>query len=141
MKLDDKDKRLLALLQRDARTSTAQLAREVHLARSSVQARIARLEQRGVITGYHAALDQALLPSAVRARVAVTASGAEQGELIAQLCELPCVNCCESVSGESDILLEICTASTEALEQVVDHINRLPGVERTQSSIVLKRYC
>ena len=50
------------------------------------------------------------------------------------------VTCCESVSGQSDLFLEIQTNTTDQLEDVIDKIGQLKGVEHTESSIVLKRF-
>lgn len=141
VKLDDKDKQLIALLQLDARTPVAKLARSVHLARSTVQERIKRLEDSGAIEGYRAILGAKVKQQPnIRARVAIKARAPEQNNLIKILCEMPTVITCESISGHWDLLLEIHTESTDQLEDFVDTISQQKGVEETESTIILKQF-
>lgn len=141
IKIDDKDKLLIALLQKDARAPVAELARHVHLARSSVQARLKRLEQNGVIQGYHLSLNlERLEQPSIDAHIAITAKAMAQQKLIHTLASFSQVTCCESVSGPSDLSLRVATRSTAELDELLERINQLPGVEHTESNIILKRF-
>src|SRR5262245_33896464 len=75
--LDAKDRAILALLQADARIAHAEVARQVGLTQPAVYERIRRLEQRGVIRGYHTILDPEALGRSVTAFISVGTSGAE----------------------------------------------------------------
>lgn len=141
MKLDSRDRKLIAMLERNARTPVAEIARALHLARSTVQERIARLEQSGVIEGYTVALNTELLPrKAIRSRVAVSVQSPRLNAVVRQLADMPEVTCCETVSGQLDLMLEVETDTTEQLDAVVEAIGALPGVERTESNIVLRQF-
>lgn len=141
MKLDAKDKQLIALLKLDARTSITDLARHVHLARSTVQERIKRLETSQIIQGYSVNINKDFIEQAnIRARVSIKARSPEQNIIIKKLGTFPEVTCCESISGHSDLFIEIQTSTTDQLEYVIDKIGQLKGVEHTESSIVLKRF-
>ncbi len=141
VKLDAKDKQLIALLKLNARTSVTELARHVHLARSTVQERIKRLEDNQVIQGYSVNINKEFTEQAcICARVAIKARSPDQNTIIKQLSSLPEVTCCESISGNSDLFIEVQTQTTGQLEYVIDKIGQLKGVEHTESSIVLKRF-
>jgi len=141
VKLDAKDHKLIAILQGNARTSIADLARTVHLARSTVQERLVKLEQAGVIEGYTVCLNRDLLPRrAIRSRVAVCVQSPRLSAVVRQLADMAEVICCETVSGQLDLMLEVATDTTEQLDEVVEAIGALPGVERTESNIVLKQF-
>jgi len=141
VKLDAKDRQLIALLQQNARTPVSDLARAVHLARSTVQQRILRLEQAGIIEGYRVQLNPELLPRPLlRSRVTVCARAPLLNTLVNALADMPEVVCCETVSGQLDLCLEVATDSPEQLDRVVEAIGALPGVERTESHIVLRQF-
>jgi DNA-binding Lrp family transcriptional regulator len=141
MILDAKDKQLLALLQLNARTSVADLARQIHLARSTVQERIKRLELAGVIVGYSVNLNEdRLAKEGIQSRVALSLKSSYFTSVIKALELMPEVQCCETVSGQFDLMLEVDTQSPDQLDQIVERIGTLTGVERTESSIILRRF-
>ncbi|KZM42582.1 hypothetical protein OA92_11815 [Marinomonas sp. SBI22] len=138
---DAKDKQILALLQLDARLSTADIARQVHLARSTVQERIKRMEQAGLIQGYAVKLNADLLPkSAIQSRVALSVKASHFNNVIRALELMPEVLSCETVSGQFDLMLKAQTASPDKHDQLVERIGELNGVERTESSIILREF-
>lgn len=141
MILDAKDKQLLALLQLNARTSAADLARQIHLARSTVQERIKRLEHAGVIEGYSVNLNvDRLAKEGIQSRVALSLKSPYFNSVIKALERMPEVQCCETVSGQFDLMLEVESKSPDQLDQIVEKIGALTGVERTESSIILRRF-
>jgi DNA-binding Lrp family transcriptional regulator len=138
---DAKDKQILALLQLNARLSTADIARQVHLARSTVQERIKRMEQAGLIQGYAVKLNADLLPkSAIQSRVALSVKASHFNNVIRALELMPEVLSCETVSGQFDLMLKAQTASPDKHDQLVERIGELNGVERTESSIILREF-
>lgn len=139
--LDSKDRQLIALLQENARTPVAELARAVHLARSTVQERLYKLEQTGVIEGYGVRLNPELIPRPdIRCHVAVCVRSPMLNAVVTALSAMPEVLCCETVSGQLDLVLSVATNTTEQLDTVVEKVGALPGVERTESSIVLRQF-
>ena len=110
-KLDDIDRRLVALLQDNARLSTVHLARTVGLSRSAVQERIARLEQSGVIAQYTVRLGSSGDP--LRAWLLLRyADGFGCDDVMPHLEALPQVQACHSVAGETDMLVLVLFAAS-----------------------------
>ena len=141
MQPDKKDQQILNLLQRNARMPVAEIARAVDLARSTVQERIRRLEDRGVITAYELRLNDELLGKPKYfSRVAVTVKAPHQAAVIRLLETIPQVRACETVSGVFDMMLEIRADDAVELDGVIEKISALTGVERTESSIVLREF-
>ncbi|MWB77610.1 winged helix-turn-helix transcriptional regulator [Pseudooceanicola sp. 216_PA32_1] len=134
--IDDTDRALLALLTENARMPVADLARRLALARTTVQARIERLERRGVIAGY------TLRPgSAARAPIRATALVAIEARhapaLLSRLRALAEVEAVHTTSGRFDLLVQIAAASTESLDAVLDRIGDAPGVRLSESLVHL----
>jgi DNA-binding Lrp family transcriptional regulator len=131
------DQRLLLALRENGRASTAQLARLVGRSRTSVQSRIERLEKQGVIVGYGVRLAPEHDLGAVRAHVMIKVGPKETRAVSAALSGIPQVRVVHSVSGDVDLIAVAATASVADMDQVIDRIGALDGVERTTSSIIL----
>ena len=139
MTLDDLDRRLLALLQADARASTAELARRLGVARTTVLARLARLEKSGVVAGYTVRLGIDETDRGVEAYVGI-ATEPRAGRLVAQrLAALPELHQLASVSGESDYLALLRAETPARLDALLDEIGAIDGVRKTTTSVVLAR--
>ncbi len=134
---DTIDQQLLARLREDGRASTAQLARLVGRSRSSVQSRIERLEREGVIAGYTVRLAPQHELGAVRAHVMIKVGPKEARAVSAALSAIAQVRLLHSVSGDVDLIAIAATSTVAEMDQVIDRIGALPGVERTTSSIIL----
>jgi DNA-binding Lrp family transcriptional regulator len=135
--LDDKDRRLLGMLREDARTSTAALARALDVARMTVVERLKRLEKAGVIAGYTVRLGE----DAQRGRMKVHALlrvDPKKGESVVQaLHRITQVRAVFAISGIFDCMALVEAETTAEIDTVLDAIGSIPGVEGTQSSIVL----
>jgi DNA-binding Lrp family transcriptional regulator len=136
--MDDKDRRLLQLLQQDARAPLKTLAADVGLARSSVRERIAKLEQAGVIRGYRADLGDALAPGDVRAFLLLKLLRTPLPETIRRINALPGTRRCYSVSGEIDLVVEVGVTSMRELNDHRDAVARLAGVADVTTMPVLR---
>jgi len=135
--MDSIDEKLLSALRENGRASTALLARLVGRSRTSVQSRIERLEKQGIITGYGVRLAPELGIGAVRAHVMIKVGPKEARSVTAALREISQVRLLHSVSGEADLIAVAAAASVAEMDQVIDRIGALDGVERTTSSIIL----
>ena len=135
--MDDTDRRLISLLRENARAPTAELGRRLGLSRTTVQGRIERLERQGVILGYTARLSEDMARGAVRAHVMITVGPKDARSVEAALRALPAVRVLHSVSGAFDMLAVVVAPSVAEMDEVIDRIGALPGVERTTSSIIL----
>ncbi len=137
--LDETDRQILALLQENARTSNAEIARQVGMAPSAVLERIRKLEDRGVIEGYTTRLSARTLGLGLTAFLFVRAEeriGApETGELLAALPEVQEVH---HVAGEDCYLVKEKVADTEALGRLLrEAVGAMPTVRSTRTTIVL----
>ena len=139
MDLDTLDRRLLAALQVNARESTAALARRLGVARTTVLARIARLEQRGVIAGYTVRLAADEADRHVQAYVGIVTDPKKARVVTQRLAALPELRQLSSVSGEFDYLALLRAETIERLDALLDEIGEIDGVARTTSSVVLAR--
>ncbi|MER9593020.1 Lrp/AsnC family transcriptional regulator [Mesorhizobium australicum] len=137
MHMSEKDRQLLALLTENARTPTAVLARRLSLSRTTVQTRIERLEQEGVIAGYGVRLCDSYAHGLVRAHVMILLKTKALGRVVQALRALPEVMSVHSVSGGFDLITEVAATSISELDRTIDVIGEIDGVERTQSSVIL----
>lgn len=136
---DDLDRALITLLQADARRSAVDLARQLGVARTTVLARMARLQRDRVIIGYTARLGPDVQDSGLEAYVGLVVQPRAGRQVEARLSRLPEVRQLSTVSGELDYLLLLRTASASRLDAVLDEIGGIEGVVRTTTSIVLAR--
>lgn len=137
--LDDIDRRILDLLQSDARIANAAIARDVGLAPSAVFQRIRKLESTGVIRGYHAHLDPNALGQGLLAFITVqTGEGARAKETAEMLSGIREVLEVHRVVGEDCFFLKVRVRDAPALGALLDEqIQRLPPVASTRTTIVL----
>ena len=135
--MDDTDNQLLSALRENARAPIADLARRLGLSRTTVQSRIERLERRGVIAGYAARLSDDYERGLVRAHVMITVQPKAARAVETALRALPQMRMLHSVSGPHDMIAIAAADSTAAMDDLIDRIGALEGVERTTTSIVL----
>lgn len=135
--LDAVDRRIVAALGRDARLSVRQLAEQVHVSRSAAHARLTRLVDEGVITGFHAAVDREKLGLSLTALVIVKVD-TDWSTVSEALAALPFVEKAQALGGDVDILLTVNAPDHDALsETILRRIHTTPGVASTRSYIVL----
>ena len=141
MPLDDFDRKILDLVQRDASLSAAEIGERVGLSQSPCWRRLHRLEQEGYIEGKVALLDRHRLglDVLVYALVKLTAHGRRSlPEFAEAVQEFPEVQECYTLTGEMDFLLRIVTADMQAYERFFfDRLSGLPGLGEIHSSIVM----
>ena len=137
--LDDTDRQLLALLQKDDRLSLAELGKSVGLAPSSVNERIKRLTTRGVIEGFHAHVVPESLGLDLLAFVFVGWSNpATEAPFLARVANEGSIMECHHVTGSWNYLLKVRTHTTRDLEAFLNGIVKgVPGVQRTETLIVM----
>jgi DNA-binding Lrp family transcriptional regulator len=135
--LDQTNRRLLALLQADAREPVSSLARKLDLARSTVQERIAKLERSGVIAGYTIRTGEDFAERQIAAHVMISVDPKMAVSLTADLKKMPEVRTLAAISGTYDMMAEVAAETTTRIDAVLDAIGHLKGVQKTMSSIVL----
>jgi DNA-binding Lrp family transcriptional regulator len=136
--IDTVDRQILDILRQDARQPLKAIAGAVGLARSSVSARIARMEREGVITGYRAeiAIEQA---GGAAAMVSLRLASTPLPSVVAAVCADPAVYRCYSLAGETDLLVEIASPSSAGVNAARDRLSSLPGVVQARTALILKR--
>jgi Lrp/AsnC family leucine-responsive transcriptional regulator len=137
--LDDIDRQLLALLQKDDRLSLADLGKNVGLAASSVNERVKRLVTRGVIEGFHAHVVPEALGLDLLAFVFVGWSDPEvEAPFLARVHASAAVLECHHVTGSWNYLLKVRLPNTRDLERFLANVIKVvPGVQRTETIIAL----
>ena len=135
--LDDLDRQVLGLLAKDGRRSYTDLARDTGLSTSAVHQRVRRLEQRGVITGYGAAVDPLHAGLPLTAFVSITPiDPAEPDDAPERLAHLDAIEACHSVAGDESYILKVRVQDPGELEQLLQEIRSAAGV-RTRTTVVL----
>ncbi|MBI3367689.1 MAG: Lrp/AsnC family transcriptional regulator [Burkholderiales bacterium] len=137
MAKDKTDRDLLTLLQANARESTANLARKLGIARTTVVARLQRLERDGVIVGYTVRLAADDEHPKVQAYVGITLQAKAGRDVIRKLQKIPELRQLSSVSGEVDYIALLRADTTARLDALLDEIGEIDGVLKTASSVVL----
>jgi Lrp/AsnC family leucine-responsive transcriptional regulator len=136
--LDQLDLQLLEALQRNARSTFADLGTLVGLKAPAVHERVKRLETRGFLRGYTAQVDGRRLGFELTAFVSViTAPERTYDDFTAQLALLPEVLEMHSVAGDETFMLKVTTRSTGHLDDLLSRIKRIAGIARTRTTIVL----
>lgn len=139
MVLDKIDEQLLDLLQSDARLGISTLARTVGASRSTIQDRLARMEDRGIIAGYTVRLGDTAEGHQVRAQAMLKISPLALDDVVAGAKRVKAVRALYTVAGEFDLVAQMTATSTALLDDAIDALGRLNGVERTQSSVLLSK--
>lgn len=139
--LDATDRAILEVLARTGRISNAQLADEVGMAPSTVHQRLRSLVDRGVITGFHASIDQRSLGLGLQAMIGVTLRPGARQESIEAFADrvraLPQVLQLFFLGGVDDFMVHVAVADSSGLRQfVVEHLSAQPSVASTRTSII-----
>jgi DNA-binding Lrp family transcriptional regulator len=137
MKITPSDLQLLSVLRENARASTAEIARRLHLSRTTVQSRIERLERSGVIGGYTVRVHDGLERSQIRAHIMITVFPKQMPAVVKALQTMPEIRELHSLSGAFDLVAIGAVPTVDEMDALTDRIGAIDGVERTTSSIVL----
>jgi Lrp/AsnC family leucine-responsive transcriptional regulator len=136
--LDQADLALLEALQRNGRSTFAELGAIVGLKPPAVHDRVKRLEARGHIRGYSAQLDSKRLGLELVAFVSCyTSPDARYDEFTGRLAEMPEICEVHSVAGEESFVCKVMTRSTQHLDELLSRLKVIPGMARTKTTIVL----
>ena len=140
--LDEVDRRLLALLHSDARISNSALADAVGIAPSTCHGRVRRLQDLGVIRGFHAEIDPAAIGLPLQAMVSVSLQSGSRGKIrtfIQQIRSKPQVIDVYFLAGADDFLIHVAARDTDYFRSfVVDNLNADADVAGTQTSLIFE---
>ena len=136
--MDEIDRKLLFLLRGNARTSTSALARQVGVSRATIQSRLKRLEDANVIAGYTIQYGRDYEKQLISAHVLIKVVQKLTAKAYARLNEVPEIDELHAISGDFDLIAVVSAESTRELSLLLDDIANLPGIERTNSSVILE---
>ena len=138
VQLDALDRSITEQLQRDSRATYAEIGSRVGLSAAAVHSRVKKLEERGIITGYGARVDAAAVGLPVTAFLAVRVVNGNTGDQVKQrLQRIAAIEECHSTAGSVDLLLKVRCASPMQLETLIRDVRTVPGVDRTDTTVVL----
>jgi DNA-binding Lrp family transcriptional regulator len=137
--IDPLDARLLQLLSEEPRIGVLEASRRLGVARGTVQARLDKLLERGVVRSFGPEVDPAALGYGVTAFVTLEISQARGHELLAaHLDRIPEVLEAHTITGSGDLMLRIVARSNADLQRVIDSVVRADGIRRSSSVIALE---
>ncbi len=135
--MDATDQKLINLLKNNGRESTTALARALGLSRSTVQDRISRLEDRGIIAGYTIRFNEDYKRHQITAHVLIQLNPKFADHILQNLKKNPLIKAVYAVSGIYDMIAMVKAETTEEIDKTLDEIGKMTGIEKTTSSIVL----
>lgn len=137
--IDDTDREILNILQQNARTSNAEIARRVGKAPSAVLERIRKLERKGIVQGYEARLSPKAAGMGLTSFTMVAAQeGVGTVETGQALAAIPGVLEVHYIAGAAAYLIKVRVADTEKLADLLKEVGQIPQVRDTNSTIVLR---
>ena len=134
--MDAKDRKIIALLEKDARLGYGDIGKKVGLAGSSVHDRVRKLEKAGIIKGYRAEVDLEAVGLPITAIVSLALRPSSPTDIPAKVAEFPQVESCYSVAGDNSYALMVRAPSTRDLEELLDGLRAKLEVV-TRSTVVL----
>jgi DNA-binding Lrp family transcriptional regulator len=135
--IDEMDRRIIGKLRENARAPISDIGRALGLSRTTVQSRIERLERLGVVTGYTLKVSEAHERGLIHAYVMLTTAPKQTAAVISAARANPAVRRLASVSGPFDLIAEVATQTVAEMDELIDALGALEGVERTTSSVVM----
>ena len=141
MKLDDIDKKILYELQNSGRESASNIAEKINVSVPTITERIRKLQELGVITGFQAVVDPSAIGLDVMAIITII-SGSSQHykDVTIAADDTPEIIQCFSTTGSGSHTLLVATKNSNRLEELLRKIQSWPGVNRTETQLVLSSY-
>ncbi|MFY7999212.1 MAG: Lrp/AsnC family transcriptional regulator [Candidatus Kapaibacteriota bacterium] len=139
--LNDVDRVICDILQKNGRAHFNELAEIVHLSVPAVSERVRKLEERGIIKGYFAKLQPDAFGLNIAAFILVTVEGSHNYKKFLDNCtKEPEIMECHAVTGDASHLVKIRTTSPGSLEQLLSRMQEWSGVKKTLTNIILSTH-
>jgi DNA-binding Lrp family transcriptional regulator len=135
--LDQLDADLLEILEQDPRIGGLELAERLGTTRNTVQARLTRLRESGLLRGFRVDLDLEAVGAPITAFISIGLAQASLPLTLAGLAALPHVLEIQTTTGEADLLVRVGAESNQQLQDLVQQVLDVPGVVRTTTVIAL----
>lgn len=144
LKLDIIDRKILEILQTDAKITNSQLSKEIGLSQAPTLERVKKLEQSGIIKSYHAILDKEKLGLGVNIFMLVTLSGHKQNQIkafIDKINKISEVIECHHITGQGDFLLKIIAKDIPAYQSLIlEKLSQIEEIGSMQSMVSLSTF-
>lgn len=138
MEMDEIDRKLLNLLQVDAKVPYTKLAKKLGISSSGVHKRVKKLVDTGAINRFVAVVDPQVTGKKLKAFIGISTLPGTCREVIAQLSRRHEVLEIHEVAGEHDLFVKVVAEDTLELNDVLHEMDKIPGVSTTRTLIVLK---
>ncbi len=136
--LDETDRKILTILQKNSRTPLREISKEVGLAESTVYERIKKLKERGIIQKFTVILDPEALGFGIMAFVLIKSKAGMYSHVANELSKYPQIVEIYETTGDYDMLIKIRTSGSDELNEFLDRIGNVDGVVATHTMVVLK---
>ena len=144
MKLDKIDKKILIILQRNAKITNSKLSKEIGLSPAPTLERVRKLESNGIITGYHAKLDKSKLGLGVSTFVMVSLKVHNKKNLLSfldKIKDLENIVECHHITGSADFILKVVAENIESYQDLMlEKINEIEVADSFQSLVILSTF-
>ena len=138
--MDDTDRLLVSFLRDNARLPVATLAKKLGVSRGTVQNRIHRLIDRGIIEGFTVrAKPEADIPR-IRAIMAIGVEGERSDRILEELRKFPEISAVHTTNGRWDMVIELAADNLQAFDRVLHRIRQITGVSASETSLLLSTY-
>ncbi|CAM3745335.1 Leucine-responsive regulatory protein [Vibrio aerogenes CECT 7868] len=143
--MDKFDQHIIQILSADARCSVSEIAKQVSLSRSAVTARIKRLEEERIITGYHAQISSRDTSAEICAYLALkfdtSSSNTHDCTTYAKsLSQIDGIRWCHGISGETDLMLYVQVPGMRRLKEIIDMIHQYPHLRQLVTHTVINEF-
>ncbi len=144
LKLDKIDRKILEILQADAKITNAQLSKEIGLSPAPTLERVKKLETSGLIKSYHAQLDTEMIGLGVSIFILISLSSHKLNQIntfIEKTNKLPEIVECHHITGSGDFLLKVLTKDIPSYQKLIlDKLSQIEEIGNMQSMVVLANY-
>ena len=139
MELDETDRAILRILQDDARTPFSEVARRIDMSSATVHDRVSRMEDAGVIEGYHAEINSKAVGYGVSAFVGLRVEQGREEDALGRLRDIDGVQEIHLTTGEWDVMLRVVAENTDRLRELMfERVAEMEGFSRSQTMIILE---
>ncbi len=136
-RLDELDRRIIAVLRGDGRAPVAKIASMLQVSRATVQARLDRLLDTGMILGFTARVQEPGGAEALRAVMMIEVAGRSTSAIIRRLRSFPEIRALHTTNGGWDLVAEIAAEGLQGFDRVLREIRAIDGILNSETSILL----
>jgi Lrp/AsnC family transcriptional regulator for asnA, asnC and gidA len=138
MELDETDRAILRLLQEDARMPFSEIAREIDMSSATVHDRVNKLEEEGVIEGYHAKVDPKAAGYGISAFVGIRVEQGGEWDTLERLRDIDGIQEVHLTTGEWDVVIRVFAKDADELRELMfSEVPETEGFDRSQTMVIL----